>query len=167
MITAYTDGACKGNGIQLNAKGGWGYYIITEGFNIEGYGGEVNTTNNRMELTAMIECIEAIVLCTFENENVVLYTDSIYVKKGMATTDFLKDKKGWIYGWEKNGWKTASKKEVKNRELWQELKRCIDDLLNKTTNVKVMWVKGHAGNDGNERADALANQGVSAISKLN
>ena len=137
MITIYTDGACSGNpGI-----GGWGA-VILEVNKEEIYlnGGNDNTTNNRMELTAAIESLKR-----FQNkENIKLITDSKYVKDGIQF---------WIINWKKNGWKTASKKPVKNKELWIEL----DNLISKHS-ITWEWVKGHAGNKYNEKADYLARQ---------
>ena len=135
MITIYTDGACSGNpGI-----GGWGVVILEE--NKEDRllnGGNDNTTNNRMELTAAIEALKY-----FEDkQTITLITDSKYVKDGIQS---------WIQNWKKNGWKTAAKKPVKNKELWIEL----DQLISRHT-ISWKWVKGHAGNEYNEKADNLA-----------
>ncbi len=137
MIVIYTDGACSGNpGI-----GGWGVVILEEKKNeILLNGGNNNTTNNRMELTAAIEALKS-----FQNkENITLVTDSKYVKDGIQS---------WIQNWKKNGWKTSNKKPVKNKELWKEL----DELIVKH-NIIWEWVKGHAGNKYNEKADYLARQ---------
>ena len=142
MITIYTDGACSGNpGI-----GGWGVIILEENKNeICLNGGSNNTTNNRMELTATIEALK-----NFQNrENITLVTDSKYVKDGIQS---------WIQNWKKNGWKTASKKPVKNKELWKEL----DELITKH-NIIWEWVKGHAGNKHNEKADFLARRYIEDI----
>jgi len=142
MITIYTDGACSGNpGI-----GGWGVIILEENKNeICLNGGNNNTTNNRMELTAAIEALK-----NFQNrENITLITDSKYVKDGIQS---------WIQNWKKNGWKTASKKPVKNKELWKEL----DELITKH-NIIWEWVKGHAGNKHNEKADFLARRYIEDI----
>ena len=142
MITIYTDGACSGNpGI-----GGWGVIILEENKNeICLNGGNNNTTNNRMELTAAIEALK-----NFQNrENITLITDSKYVKDGIQS---------WIQNWKKNGWKTASKKPVKNKELWKEL----DELITKH-NIIWKWVKGHAGNKHNEKADFLARRYIEDI----
>jgi len=142
MITIYTDGACSGNpGI-----GGWGVVILEENKNeICLNGGNNNTTNNRMELTAAIEALK-----NFQNrENITLVTDSKYVKDGIQS---------WIQNWKKNGWKTASKKPVKNKELWKEL----DELITKH-NIIWEWVKGHAGNIHNEKADFLARRYIEDI----
>ena len=135
MITIYTDGACSGNpGI-----GGWGAVILENNKeNIFLNGGNDNTTNNQMELTAAIEALKY-----FEDrQTITLITDSKYVKDGIQS---------WIQNWKKNGWKTAAKKPVKNKELWIEL----DQLISKHT-ISWEWVKGHAGNTYNEKADYLA-----------
>ena len=142
MITIYTDGACSGNpGI-----GGWGIVIIElKKEPIFLNGGDDNTTNNQMELTAAIQALKY-----FEDrEKITLYTDSQYVKNGIET---------WINNWKKNGWKTASKKPVKNKELWVKL-----DLLIAKHNVIWKWVKGHAGNLYNEKADLLARKYIEKL----
>ncbi len=135
MITIYTDGACSGN----PGVGGWGVVII-ENNKKETFlnGGDNDTTNNKMELTAAIQALK-----TFENKSTIkLITDSKYVKDGIQS---------WIQNWKKNGWKTAAKKPVKNKELWIEL----DELIAKH-NITWEWVKGHAGNKHNDKADYLA-----------
>tara|TARA_Y100001970_G_C13455934_1_gene472693 strand:+ start:24 stop:452 length:429 start_codon:yes stop_codon:yes gene_type:complete len=135
MITIYTDGACSGNpGI-----GGWGVVILIPNQNpIYLNGGSENTTNNKMELTAVIKALKY-----FKNkENINIFTDSKYVMNGIES---------WIINWKKNGWKTAAKKQVKNKELWKDL-----DVQILNHNVKWIWVKGHAGNINNEVADKLA-----------
>ena len=135
MITIYTDGACSGN----PGVGGWGVVIIDDNKN-ETFlnGGDNDTTNNKMELTAAIQALKAI-----ENKSAItLITDSKYVKDGIQS---------WIQNWKKNGWKTAAKKPVKNKELWIEL----DELILRH-NITWEWVKGHAGNTHNEKADYLA-----------
>ena len=134
----YTDGACKGNpGI-----GGWGVYVLRENDEIDLNGFDINTTNNKMELTAVIEGLK-----TLQNKSeVTIVTDSQYVKNGINQ---------WIYKWKKNGWKTASKKSVKNKELWKEL-----DYLAREHIIDWEWVRGHSGNPGNEKADLLANKGI-------
>ena len=137
-VTIYTDGACSGN----PGPGGWGALLTMGEHEKELCGGEANTTNNRMELTAAIEALNALTRAC----EVDLFTDSQYVKGGIT---------GWIYGWKKNGWKTAAKKPVKNAELWQAL----DEALRRHK-VDWHWVKGHAGHDGNERADELARRGM-------
>tara|TARA_B100000029_G_scaffold483869_1_gene535469 strand:+ start:193 stop:624 length:432 start_codon:yes stop_codon:yes gene_type:complete len=135
MINIYTDGACSGNpGI-----GGWGVVIIFDDKKIVSLnGGNKNTTNNRMELTAAIEALKFFK----EKNNLNIFTDSKYVKEGIEN---------WILNWKKNGWKTSTKKEVKNKELWIRL----DNEINKHS-IKWHWVKGHDGNKFNEQADLLA-----------
>ena len=142
MITIYTDGACSGNpGI-----GGWGAVILEKNKeDIFLNGGNDNTTNNRMELTAAIEALRYFV----DKKNITLITDSKYVKDGIQS---------WIQNWKKNGWKTAAKKPVKNKELWIEL----DDLITKH-NITWEWVKGHAGNTYNEKADYLERRYIEEI----
>ena len=140
-VSLYTDGACKGN----PGKGGWGVLMRYGTHEKELFGGEAHTTNNRMELTAVIRGLEAL------NRpcRVTIHTDSQYVKNGMES---------WIHGWKKNGWKTASKQPVKNEDLWQQL-----DRLAAQHQIQWQWVRGHAGHAENERADALANQGVASV----
>jgi ribonuclease HI len=137
-VIIHTDGACSGN----PGPGGWGAILEAGGAVRELCGGERATTNNRMELTAAIEALRALT-----GPSVVeLHTDSTYVRDGITK---------WIHNWKRNGWRTASKKPVKNAELWQQLEaECGRHEMN------WKWVKGHAGHDGNERADALANQGL-------
>lgn len=137
-VVAYTDGACKGN----PGPGGWGVVLITDGAQKELYGGERQTTNNRMEMTAVIEALSALK----RSCDVTLWVDSQYVLKGMTE---------WLPGWKARGWKTASKEPVKNVDLWQRLEALV-----KLHGVDWRWVKGHAGDAGNERADKLANLGV-------
>ena len=140
-VFLYTDGACKGN----PGKGGWGVLMRYGSHEKELFGGEAHTTNNRMELTAIIQGLAALKRpCA-----VVIYTDSQYVKNGMEK---------WIHGWKKNGWKTAAKQPVKNEDLWQQL-----DQLAAQHQIQWQWVRGHAGHAENERADALANQGVASV----
>ena len=135
-VSLYTDGACKGN----PGKGGWGVLMRYGSHEKELFGGEAHTTNNRMELTAIIQGLAALKRpCA-----VVIYTDSQYVKNGMEK---------WIHGW-----KTASKQPVKNEDLWQQL-----DRLAAQHQIQWQWVRGHAGHTENERADALANQGVASV----
>jgi len=137
-VVIYTDGACKGN----PGPGGWGVYLKSGDNEKELCGGAGNTTNNRMELMAVIEALNALKRsCT-----VIVYTDSNYVRQGITT---------WIHGWKVKGWKTADKKPVKNEDLW----RALDEAA-KRNKVDWRWVKGHNGDPGNERADALANKGV-------
>jgi ribonuclease HI len=138
IVTIHTDGACSGN----PGPGGWGAVLKYNGHVKELKGGAEQTTNNRMELTAAIESLNSLKRpCTVE-----MYTDSKYVKDGLT---------GWIHGWKKNGWKTAAKKPVKNAELWQAL----DEAVQRHT-MHWHWVKGHAGDEWNERADQLANEGM-------
>ena len=137
-VTIYTDGACKGN----PGPGGWGALMIAGDNRRELCGGELATTNNRMELTAAIEALRALKRPT----RVRLFTDSKYVMQGIET---------WIHGWKKNGWRTSDKKPVKNMDLWQVL-----DALAAQQQVEWRWVKGHSGDPGNERADALSNDGI-------
>jgi|TARA_B100000902_G_scaffold96762_1_gene99440 ribonuclease HI len=140
-IKIYTDGACRGN----PGPGGWGALIIENEEEWSLWGGENNTTNNQMEMTAAIKALEY-----FENSsNIYLTTDSNYVKDGIEK---------WIAGWKRNGWKTASKKPVKNKELWMRL-----DELNSFHNVSWNWVKGHSGHRENEIADSLANKGIDEL----
>jgi ribonuclease HI len=140
-VVIYADGACRGN----PGPGGWGVWLKSGEHEKELWGGERLTTNNRMELTAVIEALASLKRrCA-----VVVYTDSEYVKNGITT---------WIHGWKARGWKTADRKPVKNVELWQRL-----DGLNAAHDVQWRWVRGHAGDVGNERADALANRGVDEV----
>lgn len=145
IVTIYTDGACKGN----PGPGGWGallQYARAGGVaEKEICGGEMLTTNNRMELTAVIEALAVLK----KPCHIDLYLDSQYVRQGMLE---------WLENWKRNGWKTAQKKPVKNAELWQRL-----DDLRKRHQIQWHWVKGHAGDPGNERADALANQGITRV----
>lgn len=134
----YTDGACKGN----PGPGGWGVLMIAGENRRELCGGEPATTNNRMELKAAIEALRALKRPT----RVRLFTDSKYVMQGIET---------WIHGWKQNGWRTSDKKPVKNMDLWQAL-----DALAAQQQVEWRWVKGHSGDPGNERADALSNDGI-------
>jgi len=137
-VEVYADGACKGN----PGPGGWGVLMIAGGRERELYGGEPATTNNRMELTAVIRALEALP----RGSRVRLYTDSQYVQKGMTE---------WIASWKGRGWRTADRKPVKNEDLWRRL-----DELASEHHVEWHWVRGHDGHPGNERADALANKGV-------
>ncbi|MEL7187798.1 MAG: ribonuclease HI [Pseudomonadota bacterium] len=140
-IEIYTDGACRGN----PGPGGWGALLIAGKHRKELLGGEPDTTNNRMELTAAIEALNALK----KNSQVVLHTDSTYVMKGI---------KEWMPNWKKRGWKTAAKKPVKNQDLWQAL-----DEATQRHDIDWRWVKGHAGDPGNERADELANLGIDEL----
>lgn len=140
-IKIYTDGACKGN----PGVGGWGALLIAGKHEKELFGGEKETTNNRMELMAVIQALGALKRpCQID-----LHTDSQYVLKGITE---------WLDGWKAKGWKTASKAPVKNVDLWQEL-----DAACRLHKIQWIWVKGHAGDAGNERADELANKGVESV----
>jgi len=137
-VTIYTDGACSGN----PGPGGWGALLECDGKSKEICGGAADTTNNRMELSAAIQALEALK----RDSSVALHTDSTYVKDGITK---------WMTNWKKNGWKTAAKKPVKNKDLWTQLDEAIA-----RHNISWHWVKGHAGHPGNEKADQLANQGM-------
>ncbi len=140
-VYLFTDGACKGN----PGAGGWGVLLRYGGHEKELFGGEAQTTNNRMELTAVLSGLKTL------NRpcDVVICTDSQYVKNGMES---------WIHNWKKNGWKTAGRQPVKNADLWQQLDEQVA-----RHRVHWQWVKGHAGHAENERADALANRGVEQV----
>lgn len=141
-VTIHTDGACRGN----PGPGGWGALLQYEGNKRELYGGEPNTTNNRMELTAAIEALTALKRgCRVE-----LHTDSTYVRQGIMQ---------WLANWKRNGWKTAARKPVKNADLWHAL-----DAACERHQISWHWVKGHSGDAGNEAADALANRGIDQMS---
>ena len=141
-IKVYTDGACKGN----PGPGGWGVYIQSNEDEKELYGGNPETTNNQMEMQAALEALKHL---KNKDEVIELYTDSNYLRQGITE---------WIHKWKKNNWRTAAKKPVANRDLWIE----ISDLDEKMT-VQWNWVKGHAGDPGNERADELANIGAESV----
>ena len=141
MVEIYTDGACKGN----PGPGGWGAYLKFGAHEKELFGGEAHTTNNRMELLGVISALAALTRTC----EVTIHTDSQYVKNGIET---------WIHGCKKNGWKTAAKQPVKNEDLW----KMLDEQVARHQ-VQWRWVKGHAGNPGNERADQLANRGVESL----
>ncbi len=138
FIEIYTDGACSGN----PGPGGWGVLLKWNGHEKELCGGEAETTNNRMEMMAVIEALKALK----KPSEVKLYTDSKYVMDGITK---------WLEGWKAKGWKTAAKKPVKNQDLWQEI-----DAQVCRHSVQFIWVKGHAGDPGNERADELARSGI-------
>jgi ribonuclease HI len=138
QIYVYTDGACKGN----PGPGGWGALLVCGEHERELFGGEARTTNNRMELLAVIRALEAI----DKPLPLTIYTDSQYVMKGITE---------WLAGWRARGWLTAARKPVKNVDLWQALSEQVDRF-----EVRWQWVRGHAGHPGNERADQLANRGV-------
>jgi ribonuclease HI len=137
-VEVFTDGACRGN----PGPGGWGVILRTKGKEKELWGGEAATTNNRMELTAVIRALEALT----RRSRVSVYTDSQYVQKGISE---------WIHSWKRRGWKTADKNPVKNEDLWRRL-----DELAAGHEVEWHWVRGHSGHPENERADELANRGI-------
>ena len=137
-VVAYTDGACRGN----PGPGGWGVVLTIGGQERRLCGGEPATTNNRMELTAAIEALASLT----ESSRVAIYTDSTYVRSGISE---------WLPNWVRRGWRTAARKPVKNQDLWQRLYR-----LTEAHEVDWHWVKAHAGDPGNELADALANRGL-------
>jgi len=141
IVRIYTDGACKGN----PGPGGWGALLRSGAHERELYGGDPATTNNRMELTAVIRALEALKRAS----KVEIYTDSEYVMKGITE---------WLAGWKRRGWKTADRKPVKNADLWREL-----EALAHKHEVRWHWVRGHSGHPENERADALANRGVTSL----
>jgi ribonuclease HI len=141
IVEIWADGGCRGN----PGPGGWGVLLRAGTHEKELWGGEAATTNNRMELTAVIRALEAMK----RPVRARIHTDSQYVQKGISE---------WIHGWKRNGWKTSDRKPVKNADLWQEL-----DALAGRHRIDWLWVKGHAGDPGNERADALANRGIDEI----
>jgi ribonuclease HI len=143
VVEIYADGACKGN----PGPGGWGVLLLCNENRKELCGGAAATTNNRMELTAVIEALGALT----RRSKVRVYTDSQYVQKGISE---------WIHSWKRRGWKTADKKPVKNEDLWRRL-----DEAAQQHEVEWHWVKGHAGHPENERADALANQGIETFAE--
>ena len=140
-ISIWSDGACSGN----PGPGGWGALLVWNGHEKELKGGAADTTNNRMELTAVIEALSALKRPC----EVTIHTDSEYVRKGITEL---------IHNWKRRGWMTADRKPVKNAELWQQL-----DALAQSHHVHWRWVKGHSGDPGNERADALANRGADSV----
>ena len=140
-VDIYTDGACRGN----PGVGGWGALLLSGSRRKEIWGGERHTTNNRMELTAAVEALNALK----KPCHVVLHTDSIYVRDGI---------KSWLANWKRKGWKTAAKKPVKNKDLWQAL-----DAAAERHEIDWRWVKGHSGDPGNDRADELANRGIDEL----
>lgn len=140
VVDIFTDGACSGN----PGPGGWGALLRYGTKERELFGGEKDTTNNRMELTAVIRALETLT----RPVRVRVHTDSTYVQQGITK---------WIHGWKKNGWRTSNKEPVKNADLWKLLEEAAT-----RHHVEWHWVKGHAGHEGNERADALANKGVEA-----
>jgi ribonuclease HI len=140
-IEIYTDGACRGN----PGPGGWGALLIAGGRQKTLHGGELDTTNNRMELTAAIEALNVLQ----GRQSVILHTDSKYVMDGIQS---------WMANWKKRGWTTAARKAVKNQDLWQAL-----DEAAQRHDIQWVWVKGHDGNEGNEAADALANLGIDEL----
>ena len=143
-VEIFTDGACKGN----PGPGGWGAWLVANGHEKEMFGGESNTTNNRMELKAVIEALSALTRPC----EVIVHTDSQYVQKGISE---------WIHGWKARGWKTAAREPVKNADLWQAL-----DAAQARHRVEWRWVRGHNGHAGNERADQLANLGVESVGQV-
>ena len=142
LVEIFTDGACRGN----PGPGGWGALLRCKGKEKELYGGEPDTTNNRMELTAAIEALKAIKRPC----EIVVTTDSNYVRQGIEK---------WIAGWKANGWKTSARKPVKNKDLWEAL----DAVVAEKGPITWKWVKGHAGHPDNERADQLANLGIDSM----
>ncbi len=142
-VVIYTDGACSGN----PGYGGWGAVLLAKGYEKNIFGGVKDTTNNRMELMAAVEALKALKYpCKVD-----LYTDSVYLRNGITL---------WLSNWKKNGWKTSSGKSVKNQDLWSELEK-----VSHKHHVHWHWVKGHAGNEYNEKADLLAQQGVQQVKR--
>lgn len=146
-ILIFTDGGCSGN----PGPGGWAYVIVSpsKGVLSERWGAERDTTNNRMELSAVIAALEAVLADGADGRRATVYTDSQYVQKGIST---------WIVSWKRNGWRTAAKEPVKNKELWQKL-----DLLASRLRVEWRWVKGHAGHEYNERCDAMTQEAIASL----
>jgi len=150
LIHIYTDGGCSGN----PGPGGWAYVMVqktSQGDSVtaEEWGGEISTTNNRMELLAVISAIKALKTKPELSSNFTLYTDSQYVQKGITE---------WIHNWKRNSWRTSDKKPVKNQDLWMEL-----DALAAGFSITWVWVKGHAGNTYNERCDALTQKAIASL----
>jgi len=141
LVEIYTDGACRGN----PGPGGWGALLIAGKHRKSLYGGEHETTNNRMELTAAIEALNAL----YGNRRVILHTDSKYVKEGIEN---------WLANWKARGWKTSNRKPVKNQDLWQALDEAVGH-----HKITWKWVKGHSDDPGNDAADALANRGIDEL----
>jgi ribonuclease HI len=141
QVTVYTDGACRGN----PGPGGWGALLLSDGHERELWGGERATTNNRMELLAAIRALEALKRPC----RVQLHTDSAYLRNGITS---------WLPSWKRRGWKTSSNTAVKNRDLWERLEE-----LAAQHEIDWRWVRGHAGDPGNERADQLANRGIDEL----
>lgn len=145
-IIIYTDGGCHGN----PGPGGWGFVLECDGKRIERRGGEKHTTNNKMELEAVISALSLVAETPeLSGRRIEIHTDSQYVKNGISS---------WIHSWMKKGWKTAAGKPVKNQEYWKRLKE-LDDRVNASWN----WVKGHAGNELNERCDALVQEAIADL----
>ncbi len=140
-VDIYTDGACRGN----PGPGGWGAILMASGREKELYGGERETTNNRMELTAVIRALEALT----RTADARVFSDSQYVRLGITQ---------WLAQWKARGWRTAARKPVKNQDLWEQL-----EAATQAHRIEWHWVKGHSGNVGNERADALANRGIDEL----
>ena len=145
-VLIFTDGGCSGN----PGPGGWAYLIAADGAVRERWGAERTTTNNRMELSAVIAALEAVLAdAALAGRPLTVYTDSQYVQKGIST---------WISSWKRNGWRTSGKEPVKNKDLWQTL-----DSLAARSNVDWRWVKGHAGNEYNERCDAMTQEAIASV----
>ena len=143
LIEIYTDGACKGN----PGVGGWGALLRYKTREKEIFGGEVETTNNRMELSAVIQALTLVK----KPSKIKLYTDSQYVVQGITE---------WMENWQRRGWRTSGNKPVKNADLWRNLNSLVDK-----HEIEWVWVRGHSGHNGNERADELANRGVDSVSE--